>query len=61
VLAIGDGMNDYHMLLNAGMAVAMRNAKQPLLDIADSVTADNDNDGVAEALVFYLLSSSDED
>lgn len=55
VLAIGDGMNDYHMLLNAGCSVAMENAKQPVKDIADKVTASNDNDGVARALESEIL------
>lgn len=58
VLAIGDGMNDYDMLLNAGISVAMANAKEPLLDIADSVFDSNDEDGVAKALQHYLLSGS---
>ena len=55
VLAIGDGMNDYEMLLNAGVSVAVANAKQPLLEIADRVFDSNDEDGVAKALQYYLL------
>jgi hydroxymethylpyrimidine pyrophosphatase-like HAD family hydrolase len=55
VLAIGDGMNDYEMLLNAGCSVAMANAKQPVLDIADRVTLSNDMDGVARALEAEVL------
>lgn len=57
VLAIGDGMNDYDMLLNAGCSVAMANAKQPLIDIADRVTASNDMNGVARALESEILCS----
>lgn len=57
VLAIGDGMNDYEMLLNAGCSVAMANAKQPVIDIADKVTASNDMDGVARALESEILDS----
>lgn len=57
VLAIGDGMNDYDMLLNAGCAVAMANAKQPVIDIADKVTASNDMNGVARALESEILGS----
>lgn len=55
VLAIGDGMNDYEMLLNAGCSVAMANAKQPVIDIADKVTASNDMNGVARALESEFL------
>jgi 5-amino-6-(5-phospho-D-ribitylamino)uracil phosphatase len=54
-MAIGDGMNDYEMLMNAGFAIAMANAKQPLIDLADHVTDDNDNHGVARALKRFIL------
>eukprot|EP00892_Ulva_mutabilis_P006781 jgi/Ulvmu1/4475/UM002_0200.1 len=59
VLAIGDGMNDYDMLLNAGTSIAVANAKEPLLGIADRVFESNDDDGVAKALRHYLLNGSD--
>lgn len=55
VMALGDGMNDFELLRQAGFAVAMANAKQPLLDAADFVTRDNDSDGVAHALEMFLL------
>lgn len=55
VLAIGDGMNDYEMLLNAGVSVAVENAKEAVKDVADRVFASNDEDGVAKALQYYLL------
>lgn len=54
-MAMGDGMNDFEMLQHAGFAVAMANAKQPLLDAADFVTHDNDSDGVAHALEKLVL------
>lgn len=59
VLAIGDGMNDYDMLLNAGVSVAVDNAKDAVKDVADRVFDSNDNDGVAKALQYYLLRDCD--
>lgn len=55
MLAIGDGMNDYEMLLNAGVSVAVANAKDAVKDVADRVFESNDEDGVAKALQYYLL------
>ena len=52
-------MNDYDMLLNVGFAVAMGNARQELLEIADYITDDNDSDGVANALETLVLSDSE--
>ncbi len=53
-VAIGDGSNDYSLLKSAGYAVAMGNAKDDIKKIADVITDDNDNDGVAEFLNKYL-------
>lgn len=48
VIAVGDGENDVPLLREAGLAVAMGNASSPtLLQIADHVTASNDEDGLA--------------
>lgn len=54
VLAIGDSDNDLDMLRWAGTSVAMGNGNQRAKDTADSVTASNADDGVAEALLRYL-------
>ena len=54
VMAIGDEENDLAMLENAGFAVAMGNAKQPLKDIADYITADIENCGLAEAVELFI-------
>jgi hypothetical protein len=53
-VAIGDGSNDYSLLKSAGYAVAMGNAKNDIKKIADVITDDNDNDGVAGFLNKYL-------
>ncbi|GAB2691680.1 HAD family hydrolase [Nocardia thraciensis] len=49
-LAIGDGYNDREMLSWAGLSVAMGNAVEPVLEIADEVTVDVAEDGVALVL-----------
>jgi Cof subfamily protein (haloacid dehalogenase superfamily) len=47
VVAVGDMPNDLAMLAWAGTAVAVANAQQSVLDVADMVTAANTDDGVA--------------
>ena len=47
VLAIGDGRNDIEMLAWAGRGVAMGQAVQPVIDVADAVTDGVDEDGAA--------------
>ena len=55
VLALGDGSNDIGMLEAAGVGVAMANAPQQVRRSADSVTADNESDGVAHAINRYCF------
>lgn len=50
VWAYGDGINDVDMLTWAGHGVAMGNADESLLAVADEVTMSNDDDGVAVVL-----------
>ena len=38
------------MLQKADLSIAMGNASQPVKDIADKLTLDNDHDGLAHAL-----------
>lgn len=54
VMAIGDEMNDYTMLKMAGTAVAMGNANPQIKAIADYVTADNNHDGIAQAVAKFV-------
>ena len=49
-MAIGDNVNDKLMIENAGMGVAMGNSSPDIKEIADKVVADNNQDGVAEAV-----------
>ena len=48
VIGIGDGPNDYPLLMASGYKVAMGDAPQELKEIADYVTSDYKNDGVAK-------------
>jgi Cof subfamily protein (haloacid dehalogenase superfamily) len=55
VIAFGDMPNDVSMLAWAGRGIAVANAHDEVLAVADEVTASNDEDGVA--LVLERLSS----
>ena len=48
--AFGDADNDIDMLEYAGCGIAMENASNGLLAVADAVTLHHDRDGVAYAL-----------
>ncbi|WP_394614598.1 HAD family hydrolase [Lentzea sp. JNUCC 0626] len=50
IVAFGDMPNDVPMLQWAGHGVAMANAHQDALDVADEVTASHTDDGVAQIL-----------
>lgn len=50
VMAFGDGDNDIPMLKAAEIGVAMENGIQEVKDVADIVTASNDEDGVAKVI-----------
>ena len=54
-IAVGDAPNDLEVLKAAGLAVAMGNSRQQILDMADVVVSDCDHDGCAEAIHQYLL------
>ncbi len=51
VVAIGDSDNDLAALRAVGMPVAMGNATDAIKQVARLVVADNDHDGIAEAIV----------
>lgn len=55
ICAVGDDMNDVPMLRGAGLGVAMGHAPAAVLDAADHVTGDHDNDGVAMFIDGVLL------
>jgi|GEM_PF-6880460 len=51
VWAFGDMPNDIPMLSWAGRGIAVSNAHQDALAVADAITTSNDDDGVARALL----------
>jgi Cof subfamily protein (haloacid dehalogenase superfamily) len=53
--AIGDGENDVAMFAKAGLSVAMGNANAPVKEASDFVTGNNDDDGAAEAIEWFVL------
>jgi len=55
VMAVGDGTNDISLLSTAGLAVAMDNAPDELKAVADYVTLDVANSGVAGAVSRFIL------
>ncbi|MCF7926456.1 MAG: Cof-type HAD-IIB family hydrolase [Candidatus Izimaplasma sp.] len=54
MLALGDQENDLSLLRVAHKKVAMKNAVQPLKDIADFITDSNNNSGVAKGIYHYF-------
>ena len=53
-MAIGDSENDYSMINAAGIGVAMANASEDILAIADYITTSNKEDGVGEAIKHFI-------
>ncbi|GKU23685.1 Cof-type HAD-IIB family hydrolase [Clostridium folliculivorans] len=47
LLVFGDADNDADMIENAGIGVVMSNGSEKSKSVADFITADNDNDGIA--------------
>ncbi len=58
VVAVGDGENDIPLLREAGLAVAMGNARPATLAVADRALPTNDEEGVAVLLESLLGESS---
>ena len=50
MIAFGDDQNDYEVLTNCGIGVAVSNAIPEIRSIADEITESNDDDGVARYL-----------
>lgn len=55
VMTVGDSLNDFKMIKGAGIGVAVSNAQDEILDIADYVTLSNNEDGVAKAIEKFAL------
>lgn len=50
VIAIGDNMNDKKMIEEAGLGITMEGSTPVVTNVANYVTANNNNEGVAKAL-----------
>lgn len=55
VMVIGDSDNDRSMYVEGRMRVAMQNAEQGIQDVADFISLDHDEEGVAYALDTLLF------
>jgi Cof subfamily protein (haloacid dehalogenase superfamily) len=55
IMACGDSLNDKDMLMEAGIPVAVGNAKDVIKEIASYITGTNNEDGVAEAIEKFAL------
>lgn len=58
-VAFGDSMNDYEIVVEAGLGVAMGNGHPELKKAADYVTTDIDRDGIWNACVHLGLFGTD--
>lgn len=54
-IAIGDSLNDYDMIKNATIGIAMGNSCEPIKEIADFITEDVLHDGILHAMTKYKL------
>ena len=55
VMAVGDGSNDISLIKTSGLGIAMGNATEELKEVADYVTMDIEEDGLAVAIRRFLL------
>lgn len=55
IIGIGDGYNDFPLLLACGLKIAMGNANEDLKKIADFVVPSVEEDGVAIAIEKFIL------
>ena len=57
MIACGDGFNDLSMIKYAGLGVAMENAQpvDTVKEAADTITLNNDEDGVAKVIHKFIL------
>jgi Cof subfamily protein (haloacid dehalogenase superfamily) len=55
VVAVGDGQNDISLLSTAGLGIAMGNAHEEVKQVADHVTLDVEEHGLAAAIKKFLV------
>lgn len=57
IIGIGDGYNDFAMLMACGVKIAMGNAVRELKDIADFIAPSLEEDGVATVIEKFILNA----
>lgn len=57
IIAMGDNENDKSMIEYAGLGIAMGNAENCLKEVADYITGNYEEDGVAQAIEKFILSN----
>ena len=55
IMTFGDSLNDYTLVKNGKIGIAMGNSVPKVKEVASYVASDNDHYGVTEALVRYGL------
>jgi hydroxymethylpyrimidine pyrophosphatase-like HAD family hydrolase len=55
IIGVGDGYNDFPLLMASGLKVAMGNAVPELKEIADYIAPGVDDDGVADVIAKFIL------
>ncbi len=55
IVGVGDGYNDYPLLMACGLKIAMGNAVQELKDVADFVAPSVSDDGLATVIEKFIL------
>ena len=55
IIGVGDGYNDFPLLMACGLKVAMGNADKDLKAIADYIAPSVENDGVADVIEKFVL------
>ena len=55
IIAIGDNSNDKKMIQEADLGIAIKNSSQDVIQVANYVTEDNNNEGVAKALEKFIF------
>lgn len=55
IIGVGDGYNDFPLLMACGLKVAMGNAVSDLKEIADYIAPTVEEDGVADVIEEFVL------
>lgn len=55
IIGVGDGYNDFPLLMASGLKVAMENAVEELKEIADYIAPSVEKDGVAHVIEKFVL------